>query len=84
MSCYSSILSHIYIYTYTSTYELARLLIVQSLLLYAYGISYRNSLLLSIILWIVSIENNLLLGLGLGLGLHIAHLLQLSGPTSGR
>ena len=43
MSCYSSTLSHIHIYTYTTTYELARLLIVQSLLLYAYGISYCNS-----------------------------------------
>ena len=44
MSCYSSTLSHIHIYTYTTTYELARLLIVQSLLLYAYGISYCNTL----------------------------------------
>ena len=43
MSCYSSTLSHIHIYTYTTTYELARLLIVQSLLLYAYGISYCNT-----------------------------------------
>ena len=45
------------------------------------------SLPLSVVLRIISVEHDLLLGLGLGrLRLHVAHLglEQLSGPTSGR